>query len=154
MSYIIPALAAILFLISLSLFVFSGTMKKQLFIFFDDRWVNVVIVFRMLAGFVVIAAAPASGSPALMIFIGIIIIFVAFTTSIVSQEKLYVLAVWWKKLPLLKIKAWALLWMFIWLGFGYIASPDDAFYTVYITEYFNQNQTVKEMLQFAQQCCF
>jgi|GEM_PF-2462436 len=153
MAYVIPALTAILFFISLALFIFSGFMKKVLFVFFDDKWVNVVIVFRMLAGFVIIAAAPASGAPVLMIFVGIVIIFVAFTTSFVSNSRLEELADWWISLPILTIKGWALLWMIIWFLFGYIASPPDAFYTVYITDYLNQYELYRELIGMAKECC-
>ncbi|MFK5894435.1 MAG: hypothetical protein QM504_14540, partial [Pseudomonadota bacterium] len=80
MAYVIPALTAILFLISLALFLFSEFTQRHLYFFFDPKWINLVIVFRMLAGFVVIAAAPASAAPMLMILVGVAIIFIAFTT--------------------------------------------------------------------------
>ena len=138
MGYVIPGLAAVLFIISVALFLFSGLMQKLLYFFFDEKWVNVVIVFRMLAGFVIIAAAPASGAPVLMIFIGIVIIFVAFTTPFVSNERLYELGEWWLSLHILTIKFWALLWMIIWFLLAYIASPEEAFYSVYISSYLNK----------------
>jgi len=136
-AYVIPGLAALLFLVSLALFLFSGLMQKLLYIFFDEKWVNVVIVFRMLAGFIIIGAAPASGAPVLMIFVGIVIIFVAFTTPFMSSTKLHELGEWWLSLHIMTIKFWALLWMIIWFLLCYIASPESAFYSVYISSYLN-----------------
>jgi hypothetical protein len=133
MAYVIPALIAVLFFISFALFLFTGFTKKHLYFFFDQRWVNVVIVFRMLAGFIVIAAAPASGAPNLMLFLGVGIVFVAFTTPFVSDERLDELAEWWLSLSTLTLKLWALSWMFIWFLLGYIALPEDSYFATYIS---------------------
>jgi len=135
MSYIIPALAAILFLISFALFLFTGFTKRHLYFFFDQKWINVVFVFRMLAGFIILAAAPASGAPDVMLFIAVVIIFFAFTTPFLSDERLDRLAVWWRSLSNLALKFWALLWMLIWFLFGYIALPEDSYFAVYISSY-------------------
>lgn len=126
MAYVIPALAIMLFFISLALFLFSGFTQKHLYFFFDQKWVNAVIVFRMFAGFVVIATAPASGAPMLMILVGIAIIFVAFTTPFMSDEKLTELAEWWLSLSTLTLKFWGLSWMIIWLFVAYVALPEDS----------------------------
>lgn len=138
MTYIIPALAAILFLVSLALFLFTGFTKRHLYFFFDQQWINVVFVFRMIAGFIVLAAAPASGAPEFMLFIAVIIIFFAFTTPFLSDEKLKSLEEWWQSLSNLTLKLWALLWMLIWFLFGYIALPEDSYFAVYISSYISK----------------
>ena len=138
MAYVIPALAAILFMISALLFLFSGFMKKHLYFFFDQKWVNVVIVLRMLTGFIVIAAAPASGAPNLMLFLGVGIVFIAFTTPFLSDERLDELAEWWLSLSNLTLKFCALSWMFIWFLFGYIALPKDSYPAIYISSYISK----------------
>ena len=138
MAYIIPALAAVLFLISFALFLFTGFTKNHLYFFFDQRWVNVVVVVRILAGFLVLAAAPASGAPELMLILGAGIIFIAFTTPFMSDDHLDALAKWWLSLSNLVLKFWALLWMLVWFLFGYIALPSDSPYAVYISSYFTE----------------
>lgn len=135
MTYIIPALAAVLFLISFALFLFTGFTKNHLYFFFDQRWVNVVVVVRILAGFLVLAAAPASGAPEVMLILGAGIIFIAFTTPFMSDERLDALAKWWLSLSNLVLKFWALLWMLVWFLFGYIALPGDSYLAVYISSY-------------------
>lgn len=127
MAYIIPVLALILFIMSLTLFIFTGFTKNHLYFFFDQKWVNVVVVVRVLAGFLVLAGAPASGAPELMLVLGAGIIFIAFTTPFMSDEHLEAMAQWWQSLSTLVLKFWALLWMFIWFIFGYIALPKDSY---------------------------
>jgi hypothetical protein len=138
MAYIIPALAAILFFISFTLFLFTGFTQRHLYFFFDQKWVNVVIILRMLTGFLVLAAAPASGAPDLMIFLGAGIIFFTFTTPFLSDERLENMAEWWLSLSTLALKFWALLWMLIWFIFGYIALPEDSYFAVYISSYISK----------------
>ncbi len=138
MTYVIPALTLFLFLISLALFLFSKFTQHLLYFFFDTKWINVVIVFRMLAGFIVIAAAPASGAPMLMILVGIAIIFIAFTTPFTSDERLDELGQWWLSLSTLTSKLWALSWMIIWFLVGYIALPKDSYYAIYVSNYLNK----------------
>ncbi len=138
MAYVIPALAAVLFLISLLLFIFTGFMKKRLYFFFEQKWVNVVIVLRMLAGFLVIASAPASGAPNLMLFLGVAVIFIAFTTPFVSTQRLDELGEWWLSLSTLTLKLWALSWMLVWFLFIYIALPEDSYFAAYISAYINE----------------
>lgn len=138
MAYIIPVLASILFFISLVLFLFSGFMKKHLFFFFDPEWANYVIVFRTLSGFLVLAAAPASGSPEIMLFLGAAIIFFAFLIPFMSDDRLEAMAEWWLSLSSLKLKLWAILWMFIWFLLGYLALPKDSQIASLISPYLNQ----------------
>ncbi len=138
MAYIIPVLASILFFISFVLFLFSGFMKKHLYFFFDPNWANFVIVFRTLSGFVVLAAAPASGSPGLMLFLGAAIIFFAFTIPFMSDERLEAMAEWWLSLSSLMLKLWAILWMLIWFFLGYLALPEDSQIASLISSYLNQ----------------
>jgi hypothetical protein len=128
MAYVIPALAVILFMISFALFLFSKFTQTKLYFFFDPKWTNSVIVFRMLAGFIVIAAAPASGAPMLMILVGIAILFIALTVPFTSDEKLHELGHWWLSLSTFTLKIWGILWMFIWFIIGYIALPKDSFW--------------------------
>lgn len=135
MVHVIPALAAVLFLISFILFLFTGFTKKRLYFFFDQKWVNVVIVVRLLTGFLILAAAPASGAPEIMLILGAGIIFIGFTTPFVSDEHLEALADWWLSLSNLALKAWALLWMLIWFLFGYVALPKDSPIATYISTY-------------------
>lgn len=138
MAYIIPALAAVLFLISFALFLFTGFTKNHLYFFFDQKWVNVVVVVRILAGFLVLAAAPASGAPELMLILGAGIIFIAFTTPFMSDEHLDALAEWWLSLSNLVLKFWALLWMLVWFLFGYLALPGDSYLAVYISSHITE----------------
>lgn len=138
MAYIIPALAAILFTVSFALLIFTRFTKKRLYFFFDQKWVNSVIVLRTLIGFVVLAAAPASGAPELMLLLGAGFLFLAFTTPLVSNERLDALAEWWLSLSTLALKLWALLWMLIWFVIGYIALPKDSYFSIYISSYINQ----------------
>ena len=138
MAYIIPALAAILFLISLALFLFTGFTQRRLHFFFDQKWINVVIILRTLTGFIILAAAPASGAPELMLFLGAGIIFLAFTTPFMSDEHLVALSEWWLSRSTLMLKLWALSWMLVWLLFAYIALPEDSYYAVYISSYISE----------------
>ena len=138
MAHIIPTLAAILFLISFALFLFTGFTKKHLFFFFDQKLVTVVIVVRIISGFLILGAAPASGAPELMLVLGAGIIFIAFTTPFVSDEKLDALAQWWLSLSNLMLKFWALAWMLVWFLFGYIALPSDSYFAAYISAYLSQ----------------
>ncbi len=133
MAYIIPALAAILFLISFTLFLFTGFIKKHLYFFFDPKWVNIVIVLRTLSGFIVLAAAPASGAPELMLVFGAGIIFIAFVTPFMLDEQFELLAEWWLSLSTLVLRFWAILWMLVWFIFGYIALPEDSYFAAYVS---------------------
>jgi hypothetical protein len=135
LAYIIPVLASFLVLISFLLFLFSGLMKKVLYFFFDPQMVNIVLVFRMFAGFAVIAGAPASAAPTLMIFVGATIIFFAFATPLTTPENLDKMAQWWLSLPIITLKFWGLLWMVIWFLLGYIALPSDSFIAITMSSY-------------------
>jgi hypothetical protein len=138
MAYVIPALAVLLSFISFALFLFSGFTQKHLYFFFDHKWANVVIVFRVFAGFVVIAAAPASGAPMLMILVGIAILFVAITSPFMSDQNLTDLADWWLSLSPLSLKLWGLSWMVIWLLIAYISLPGDSAAIIYLSSLFSQ----------------
>jgi hypothetical protein len=124
MAYIITFIASVLLLISLLLLVFTSTMKHFLFFFFDARWINAVIVIRMLMGFIIIAAAPFTGFPNLMLFLGIAIIFMAMTLPFFSEESLAVMAEWWQSQSNWMLRLYALVFAPIWLFFVFASLPD------------------------------
>ena len=124
MAYVITTIASILFLISFLLFFFTSPMKKLLFFFFDPRWINAVIVIRMLMGFIIIAAAPFTGFPNLMLFLGIAVIFLAITMPFFSEESLAQMGQWWLSQSNWMLRFYALVFMPIWLFFMLASLPD------------------------------
>ena len=126
MAYIITFIATVLFLISVLLFFFTGTMKRLLYFFFDERWINVVIIIRMLMGFIIIAAAPFTGFPNMMLFLGIAIIFLAMTMPFFSEDSLDQMAQWWLLQSNWMLRFYALVFAPIWLFFVFASLPDPA----------------------------
>ncbi len=126
MAYIITFIATVLFLISVLLFFFTGTMKRLLYFFFDERWINVVIIIRMLMGFIIIAAAPFTGFPNMMLFLGIAIIFLAMTMPFLSENSLDQMAQWWLLQSNWMLRFYALVFAPIWLFFIFASLPDPA----------------------------
>ena len=132
MAYIITFIASVLLLISFMLLIFTSTMKKLLFFFFDARWINTVIVIRMLMGFVIIAAAPFTGFPNLMLFLGIAIIFLAITMPFFSEEQLELMAEWWLLQSNWMLRLYALVFIPVWLFFVIASLPDPTIVKEYI----------------------
>ncbi len=126
MAYIITFIATVLFLISVLLFFFTGTMKRLLYFFFDERWINVVIIIRMLMGFIIITAAPFTGFPNMMLFLGIAIIFLAMTIPFFSESSLDQMAQWWLLQSNWMLRFYALIFAPIWLFFIFASLPDPA----------------------------
>ncbi len=124
MAYIITSIASVLFLISIMLLLFTGTMKKLLFFFFAPRWINVVIVIRMLMGFVIIGAAPFTGYPNMMLFLGIAVIFLGMTMPFMSERSLDDMALWWQLQSNWMLRLYALIFAPIWLFFMFASLPD------------------------------
>jgi len=124
MAYVITSIASILFLISLMLLIFTSTMKKILFFFFAPRWINVVIVIRMLMGFIIIAAAPFTGFPNMMLFLGIAVIFLGMTMPFISEDSMENMARWWMEQSNWMLRLYALIFAFIWLFFIFASLPD------------------------------
>ena len=124
MAYIITSIASVLFLISIMLLLFTGTMKKLLFFFFAPRWINAVIVIRMLMGFVIIGAAPFTGYPNLMLFLGIAVIFLGMTMPFMSERSLDDMALWWQLQSNWMLRLYALIFAPIWLFFMFASLPD------------------------------
>ncbi len=126
MAYIITFIATVLFLISVLLFFFTGTMKRLLYFFFDERWINAVIIIRMLMGFIIIAAAPFTGFPNMMLFLGIAIIFLAMTMPFFSEDSLDQMAQWWLLQSNWMLRFYALIFAPIWMFFIFASLPDPA----------------------------
>ena len=126
MAYIITFIATVLFLISVLLFFFTGTMKRLLYFFFDERWINVVIIIRMLMGFIIIAAAPFTGFPNMMLFLGIAIIFLGMTMPFLSENSVDQMAQWWLLQSNWMLRIYALVFAFVWLFFIFASLPDPA----------------------------
>lgn len=126
MAYVITFIASVLLLISLLLLIFTSTMKKLLFFFFDARWINAVIIIRMLMGFIIIAAAPFTGFPNLMLFLGIAIIFLAMTLPFFSERSLELMAEWWLQQSTWMLRLYALVFAPIWLFFIFASLPDPS----------------------------
>ena len=124
MAYIITSIASILFLISIMLLLFTTSMKKLLFFFFEPRWINAVIVIRMLMGFVIIGAAPFTGFPNMMLFLGIVVIFLGMTMPFMSERSLDDLALWWQLQSNWMLRLYALIFAPIWLFFMFASLPD------------------------------
>ncbi|NOQ78576.1 MAG: hypothetical protein GQ546_04175 [Gammaproteobacteria bacterium] len=99
-------------------------MKKILFFFFAPRWINVVIVIRMLMGFIIIAAAPFTGFPNMMLFLGIAVIFLGMTMPFISEDSLDAMALWWQEQSNWMLRLYALIFAPIWLFFIFASLPD------------------------------
>ncbi len=124
MAYVITSIASILFLISIMLFFFTAPMKKILFFFFSPRWINAVIVLRMLMGFIIIAAAPFTGFPNMMLFLGIAVIFLGMTMPFMSDESLDSMAQWWQEQSNWMLRLYSLIFAPIWMFFIFASLPD------------------------------
>lgn len=124
MAYVITFIASILLLICFSLFFFTSSTKKALYFFFDERTMNVVIVIRMLMGFIIIGAAPFTGFPNMMLFLGIAIIFLGMTVPFTSETTLDQMAEWWLLQSNWMLRLYALIFAPIWLFFGLASIPD------------------------------
>ncbi|MDX2504511.1 MAG: hypothetical protein QNL62_08550 [Gammaproteobacteria bacterium] len=126
MAYIITFIAGVLFVTSLLLLFFTSPMKQLLYFFFAARWINAVIIIRMLMGFIIIAAAPFTGFPNLMLFLGIVIIFLAMTMPFFSEQSLQQMAQWWQLQSNWMLRLYALIFAPIWLFFALASLPDPA----------------------------
>jgi len=126
MAYVITSIASILALISIMLLLFTSTMKKLLFFFFSPRWINVVIILRMLMGFFVIGAAPFTGFPNMMLFLGIVIIFLGMAVPFFSDKSLEDMACWWLSQSNWMLRLYALFFIPLWLFFIFASLPDPS----------------------------
>lgn len=126
MAYVITFIASALLTTSLLLLFFTSPMKHALYFFFDPRWINAVIVIRMLMGFIIIAAAPFTGFPNMMLFLGIAIIFLAITMPFFSEESLALMAEWWLLQSNWMLRLYALVFAPIWLFFIFASLPDPS----------------------------
>jgi hypothetical protein len=124
MAYVITSIASILFLTSIMLFLFTTPMKKILFFFFSPRWINAVIVLRMLMGFIIIAAAPFTGFPNMMLFLGILVIFLGMTMPFMSDDSLDLMALWWQEQSNWMLRLYSLIFAPIWMFFIFASLPD------------------------------
>lgn len=124
MAYVITSIASILFLISLMLLLFTTTMKDILFFFFAPRWINAVIVIRMLMGFIIIAAAPFTGFPNMMLFLGIAVIFLGMTMPFFSERSLDEMALWWQEQSNWMLRLYALIFLPVWMFLIFASLPD------------------------------
>ncbi|WP_198263525.1 hypothetical protein [sulfur-oxidizing endosymbiont of Gigantopelta aegis] len=124
MAYIITSIASILFLTSIMLLFFTSTMKNILFFFFAPRWINTVIILRMLMGFIIIAAAPFTGFPNMMLFLGIAVIFLAMTMPFFSEDSLHNMSQWWLDQSNWMLRLYAIIFAPIWLFFVFASLPD------------------------------
>jgi len=126
MAYIITFIASVLFLISVLLLFVTTPMKRLLYFFFDARWINAVIIIRMLMGFIIIAAAPFTGFPNMMLFLGILVIFLAMTMPFFSEQSLDRMAQWWLMQSNWMLRLYAVIFAHIWLFFIFASLPDPA----------------------------
>jgi hypothetical protein len=124
MAYIITSIASVLLLIAVMLFFFTPPMKKLLHFFFAPRWINAVIIVRMLMGFIIIAAAPFTGFPNMMLFLGIAVIFLAMTMPFLSEESLHEMSDWWLSQSNWMLRLYALIFIPIWMFFVFASLPD------------------------------
>lgn len=124
MAYIITSIASILLLICVMLFLFTSPMKKLLHFFFAPRWISAVIIIRMLMGFIIIAAAPFTGFPNMMLFLGIAVIFLAMTMPFMAEEKLELMSQWWMAQTNWMLRLYALFFAPIWMFFIFASLPD------------------------------
>ena len=124
MAYIITSIASVLLLIAVMLFLFTSLMKKLLHFFFDPRWINAVIIVRMLIGFIIIASAPFTGFPNMMLFLGIAVIFLAMTMPFFSEESLHEMSDWWLAQSNWMLRFYALIFVPIWMFFIFASLPD------------------------------
>ncbi|MBF0264920.1 MAG: hypothetical protein HQL46_06570 [Gammaproteobacteria bacterium] len=113
-------------------------MQKLLNIFFNPNYYKYVLVFRLFTGVIIIASAPASGSPFFMNIMGAIIFFVALVNPLLPDEKLIEMEQWWLALSWWQLKIWSLVWSGVWFIIAYMALPRDAYYAVPIFEYLDQ----------------
>jgi len=123
-AYFITFIACILLLICFSLFFFTTSTKHSLYFFFDARTINVVIVIRMLMGFIIIGAAPFTGFPNMMLFLGVAIIFLGMTVPFTSDETLDQMGQWWLLQSNWMLRLYALIFAPIWLFFILASIPD------------------------------
>ncbi|MCW8930844.1 MAG: hypothetical protein OQL19_11465 [Gammaproteobacteria bacterium] len=124
MAYIITSIASILFLTAVMLFLFTSPMKRLLHFFFSPRWINAVIIVRMLMGFIIIAAAPFTGFPNMMLFLGIAVIFLAMTMPFFSNDSLLQMSQWWMDQSNWMLRLYALIFAPIWMFFIFASLPD------------------------------
>lgn len=126
MAYIITSVASVLLFISLMLFIFTPPMKKILHFFFAPRWISAVIIIRMLMGFIIIAAAPFTGFPNMMLFLGIAVIFLAMTMPFFSEDSLNQMSQWWMSQSNWMLRFYALIFIPIWMFFIFASLPDPS----------------------------
>jgi len=124
MAYIITSIASVLLLTAVLLFFITSPMKKLLHFFFDPRFINAVIIVRMLMGFIIIAAAPFTGFPNMMLFLGIAVIFLAMTMPFLSEESLHELSYWWMTQSNWMLRLYALMFIPVWMFFIFASLPD------------------------------
>jgi len=133
-AYIITSIASILFLSAVMLFLFTSPMKKVLHFFFAPRWINAVIIVRMLMGFIIIAAAPFTGFPNMMLFLGIIVIFLAMTMPFLSEKSLLQMSDWWLAQSNWMLRLYSLIFAPIWLFFIFASLPDPTILEELLTQ--------------------
>lgn len=108
MSWFIVALGAVSLLIGVLLFLMPAFMKKKLHFFFDYRWVNVVLVIRLLLGFLLVGIAPATKYPSFFLFLGVIVIFIAITVPFMGSQRINAMSDWWLARSNSILRVWSL----------------------------------------------
>ena len=75
-------------------------------------------------GFIIIAAAPFTGFPNMMLFLGIAVIFLAMTMPFLSEKSLRQMSDWWMAQSNWMLRLYSLIFAPIWLFFIFASLPD------------------------------
>ncbi len=126
MAYIITSIASVLLLTAVLLFFITSPMKILLHFFFDPRFINAVIIVRMLMGFIIIAAGPFTGFPNMMLFLGIAVIFLAMTMPFFSAQSLHEMSNWWMAQSNWMLRFYSLVFIPIWMFFVFASLPEPS----------------------------
>jgi hypothetical protein len=75
-------------------------------------------------GFIIIAAAPFTGFPNMMLFLGILVIFLGMTMPFMSDDSLDLMALWWQEQSNWMLRLYSLIFAPIWMFFIFASLPD------------------------------
>ncbi len=108
--FVLVGLAGLGLVVIAVLFLISPDRARGLLTLTKRRWwMNAAFLFRIVVGLVLIAGAPETGLPTLVLVLGVISLLSGLLAPLLGYDRLLAFVDWWAARPAGLIRVWALL---------------------------------------------
>ena len=105
---IIAGVGVLVALLGLAIFVSPPLLKRILVFYEEGSRLYAALVFRVIFGTLLIAAADQSRSPKVVLTLGVITVIAGLGGFFVGLDRMRALARWWSRQSPLTVRAWSL----------------------------------------------